>query len=555
MAEHDAASHFELGLSLAGGVSCGAWTAGVLDFIVEALDAWQEGLERGDLDAPDHQVRLSAVGGASSGALSAAILTTVLAHRLPAVRSHTPLPEAALNPLYDSWVNMTGLHDLLGSGDASAGRPRSLLDPTPVERAARKAVGHGLPVRERPRRWLCDPLHLLMSVADLQGLRFPGAADGRPAPVVTDHAAMLRFAVFGAGAGASAPLRSDETPVDLRPKAADPAGRWSAWGQELSAVALASSAVPLALPPRRLSRPWSHFVPRPEPLPACCAAPRRVLPIEPIRTQSATDVRTFDGADGGLVDNTALGALRAQVNGSDGQRPQSDDVVRQAVVMVDPLLGGNRPPTQPARRPDGLLAQLRALGGLLLDQARVGRSDLALALDDTVYSRFLISPGREMVNQGGAADLAGAALGGLGGYLSSDFRRHDYMLGRRNAQQALAFHLTLPASHPLFKRWTDTQRERLAGGPHGELPVVPLVGRLHPLGGEAELAVDWPLLAVDPSQFGRDIEGRLQTLFNAFLSPLWRLLLYLPWRWGLRPVLRRLAVRVLGAGLRQHRLQ
>ena len=43
----DATPPFEFGLSLAGGVSCGAFTAGAVDFIVEALDAWEAARERG----------------------------------------------------------------------------------------------------------------------------------------------------------------------------------------------------------------------------------------------------------------------------------------------------------------------------------------------------------------------------------------------------------------------------------------------------------------------------------------------------------------------------
>lgn len=557
MAEPDPAPHFELGLSLAGGVSCGAYTAGVMDFIIEALDAWQERLKQGDPEAPDHQVRLSTLGGASSGALNAAIVTAVLAHQLPAVRSSTPASEAASNPLYDSWVNMTGLQDLLGSGDGRAGRPRSLLDPTPVERAARKAIGHDLPVRDEPRRWLAEPLRLLMSVADLQGLSYPGSADGRPAPFVTDHAAMLRFAVSGVGSAASHPARGDEQAIDLRPDAAEPDKRWDTWGKDLAAAALASSSVPLALPARRLQRPWSQFAGRQLPLPGCRDAPPRAVVIEPVHPKEDGDVRTFDGVDGGLIDNTALAAVRAELNGRDvlACNARTADAVRRAVLLVDPLLGTGPAPSAPTQHPDSLAAQLAGLVRLWGEQARVNRADLALALDETVYSRFLISPGRTMVNQGGCADLAGAWLGGLGGYLSRDFRRHDFLLGRRNAQQALATHLTLPAHHPLFSRWTEPQRRRHAVGPQGELPIVPVLGPLHPAHAGEEKFADWPILAVDPSSFGRAIDSRLQTLYSALLPVAVRWLAYLPWRLLLRPLLRRALVRALGQGLREHRLQ
>ena len=37
------ASGFEIGLVMAGAVSAGAYTAGVVDFLIRALDQWYEG--------------------------------------------------------------------------------------------------------------------------------------------------------------------------------------------------------------------------------------------------------------------------------------------------------------------------------------------------------------------------------------------------------------------------------------------------------------------------------------------------------------------------------
>src|SRR5271165_1609835 len=56
---------FELGLVLGGTVSAGAYTAGALDLLVQALDAFQ-----GRADAPQqpwHQVKLRLAAGSSGG--------------------------------------------------------------------------------------------------------------------------------------------------------------------------------------------------------------------------------------------------------------------------------------------------------------------------------------------------------------------------------------------------------------------------------------------------------------------------------------------------------
>ena len=64
---------FRLGLVLNGTAAAGAWTAGALDFLVEALDLWEdkkrEDRERGDgrPTVPDHELRVGIAGGASGG--------------------------------------------------------------------------------------------------------------------------------------------------------------------------------------------------------------------------------------------------------------------------------------------------------------------------------------------------------------------------------------------------------------------------------------------------------------------------------------------------------
>ena len=77
---HDPPRTCELGLVMAGAVSAGAYTAGVVDFLVQALDCWEEARARDDL-APPHRLRLRALSGASAGAMTAGILAGIAAGR------------------------------------------------------------------------------------------------------------------------------------------------------------------------------------------------------------------------------------------------------------------------------------------------------------------------------------------------------------------------------------------------------------------------------------------------------------------------------------------
>ena len=77
---------FDIGLVLAGAVSAGAYSAGVIDFLIEAIDRWyavrESEISRGvpfeRRLAPPHNVRLRAMSGSSAGSMVAALAAVVL---------------------------------------------------------------------------------------------------------------------------------------------------------------------------------------------------------------------------------------------------------------------------------------------------------------------------------------------------------------------------------------------------------------------------------------------------------------------------------------------
>ena len=99
---------FRIGLSMSGAISAGAYTAGVFDFLIEALDAWEKARASDPYDGPEGRTVIAALVGASAGAITAGIGTLALArhaHRrrgAPGCRSEPrrPLsPAAALRRL------------------------------------------------------------------------------------------------------------------------------------------------------------------------------------------------------------------------------------------------------------------------------------------------------------------------------------------------------------------------------------------------------------------------------------------------------------------------
>ena len=68
---------FKIGIAMAGAVSAGAYTAGVMDYLLETLSKWENAKEKNrqvgkdhpeyDPSVPDHDVIIEVVGGASAG--------------------------------------------------------------------------------------------------------------------------------------------------------------------------------------------------------------------------------------------------------------------------------------------------------------------------------------------------------------------------------------------------------------------------------------------------------------------------------------------------------
>ena len=115
----------------------------------------------------------------------------------------------------------------------------------------------------------------------------------------------------------------------------------------------------------------------------------------------------------------------------------------------------------------------------------------------------------------------------------------------------------LQAGNPLFQHWSEAQRERyaVAGRDGGqELPVIPLVGRLHPRHGDAEPVPDWPLGKAVPAAFGPAIDARLDALFKALVRPWYLRWVLCPLWWLARRPLRQRLVAAMAGGLRSHGL-
>ena len=131
---------FEVALVLGGTVSAGAYTAGFLDKLIEALDAWYLA-KANDEEVPSHDVKVRVAAGASGGGVCAAILARALAFSFPHISSTSPEFEWDRNPFYKTWVQDLDIAGFVETNDIDAGQPlKSLLNGKAISQATKAAA-------------------------------------------------------------------------------------------------------------------------------------------------------------------------------------------------------------------------------------------------------------------------------------------------------------------------------------------------------------------------------------------------------------------------------
>ena len=534
-------TEFQLGLSLGGTVSAGAYTAGVMDFLIEALDAWSRAFEDKNPLAPPNRVVVKVFTGASGGGVNASIAARSLPFAFPPVDALTPEAEAARNPFYDCWVNRLDIAGMLETGDLAHGAMPSLLNVAPLDEAAQSIVhyrGGPLGTYGTPttRRWLDDTLGLFVTLTNLRGMPYQIGFDGvRPDESYVDHADWGRFA------------------ADMRPEATTPPRPdefgLSEWRSKdpgftdfdtLGRYALGTAAFPAGFVPRELERPMGQYAYR---IAAVAGRDgeqtlRWLRPDWPALAGPNGLDRTyrFPVVDGGAMDNEPIELARTALAGALGRNPRDGFTARRAVVLVDPFAD----PTSLGQQSIGsFIGNLAGLLGTLVAQGRYDTADLTLAADRHCFSRYMISADRE--GQTGGKAIASGGFHAFMGFFCKAFRRHDFLLGRRNAYEFLRDELRFPEGNPIFDQWSVAQRrhfrtwqDETSKTESWRVPMLPLI----PLLGSAATPPAqpaWPVGAFAPDSVKDALRHRIhgvlggleaENLPHGLLGLLARLYLY-----------------------------
>jgi hypothetical protein len=457
---------FEIGLVMAGAASAGAYTAGVIDFLLEALQAWEDAKASGDPRVPDHDVQIRVAAGASAGGVVASLLAMIPftghfpMHDLARVAAPADAENATRNLLYKCWVSDIDLRPMLAIDDLGAqGGVPSLLNGRVLAGGAdsaiatvRAALASGAAM---PPRYLANPLQLYMCLTNMRGLPYEVrmvADEALRGHRVKSHADYGHFAVYGAGVGEPEPFIRGAIPVNWPGTVGAPmANGW----QRLCDAALATSAFPGGFPARAFCNPISTYRARP-----CIgtAAEDGASVSLCLTLPHAEDAYDFWCVDGGLLDNEPLEFAREALLGSaDGHLPRDAKYADRAVLLIDPFPNELELPTSPFGGAPDLLDAVFSLIPMLRAHAAFKPHDLMLAMQDDVRSRFLLAPMREEA-RAGEGHLACGGLAGFAGFVHERLRLHDFQLGRRNCQKFLQDHFSVHADNPIVRGWVERLR-------------------------------------------------------------------------------------------------
>ena len=440
---------FRIGICMAGAVSAGAYTAGVMDYLLEALSEWEK--RRGEPGIPTHRVTVPILGGASAGGMTSLLTASTINNPLasvPVPETNHVLDEHPENKLYHSWVDLTHrdmFPKMLNTSDITGKGVLSLLNSDFIDEVADSMI------KADPDAWIPTPAYFELPVkvfttlSNLGGFHYNVDFIAGRRKEKYDMSIHNDYACFEI---------SDEKTVNtpgwmpLDFKNGGPMLRTA------KDAAMATGAFPVGLKSRLLERPTVDV----KEIPWL----RNIFGNTPLEGET---VKTLN-VDGGMINNEPYEKVRDLLDDftSSGHNlnllsmekrqdaltmlNSNFNTFENTVLMIDPF-----PSKSPAefKYDQGLFGVIGKTLSAMTSQMRAKPIDYRAVMEMSDAGRFIISPSREIRNKNnkvtdelfGEKAIACGALSGFGGFLSKEFRVHDYYLGRYNCEIFLRDYFTV----------------------------------------------------------------------------------------------------------------
>ena len=500
---------FYVGLCMAGAVSAGAYTAGVMDYLLEALTKWEK--HRGEAGVPTHKVQIPVMGGASAGGMTSIMAASALNNPITPIDKPSAdiLAEHPENKLYHSWVDLIQadmFSKMLDTSDIKKDGVISALNSNFINDIAKRVVSADAKKWQPLPPFIKPGLKLFTTLTNLEGFSYnvPFKASS---PDRTKYNMRVHndYACFELTEKPIAGHNDGWMPLDLKNNI----------NTDIAAdAAMATGAFPVGLQSRLLNRDAKYVNNN-----AWLSDYLTNTPIDP------GDYQTLN-VDGGMINNEPFDKVRSVLDDLTGQ-PSTDynnfNKFVSTVLMIEPF------PTQPPK----LISKSRALSNVIgltlssmISQMRSKAVNIKNAMDEDCAGQYLITPSRRVDLPGGKSeDLTGelaiacGALSGFSGFLNKEFRVHDYFLGRYNCKIFLRDYFTIPAkaigTNPIFKDgYANADKTRFKSTQNDSYQIIPIF--------EDEIkfpdikfssGTNWPTLKEkDIDRFEGGLKNRFQTI-------------------------------------------
>lgn len=442
---------FHLGITMAGAVSAGAYTAGFMDYVLEALSAWEkakmEHENNPNSNIPNHNVEIDAIGGASAGGMVSMITTLALcAGNIEPVREVSNTKTG--NILYDSWVFLddddslydgrktgkTTFEKMLSSSDLNSGKGApSLLNSIPIDRIAEK-VFEQLPTTASTDNfpsYISNDLRVLLTVTSLRPMDYKVKfskikskfLDSTPGHRISNHDIVAHFK-----------LNYDETTdknkyLPFRPV---PADNPKSNEDFLIKVTKATGSFPVGLAPRYFDAEFpTEYV-----FNSLIERKAFTAKMDILLEENENESFQFTGVDGGTINNEPFDEVLRCLVANHG--PENPEAPKYGTVLIDPFpnFEDEKGIEEPNYEKNSIMDIVGNLIPTILNQARNKQSDTyGTGLFKLMAFPRKLKPGaREEMDH---PPLATGGIGGFGGFIDIEFRKHDFFLGRDNARNFL----------------------------------------------------------------------------------------------------------------------
>lgn len=470
---------FYVGLTMAGAVSAGCYTAGVMDYLFEILDLWEKG-KNGKLPdewgdgiykyIPKHEVVIDVMGGASAGGM-ATVMSALYALKgeINPVKDATNIESAKNNILYDAWVLMGDqinnkekiFEKTLSIDDLKENKLVSLLNSKFIDDICDHAFNNNPSKTINKPSYISSELEILLSQTMLRSVALPidfstpfgglNQKKDNPKYNTFEHFVISHFKL---DYDYRNPLHQDFY-LPFEPFSNNKNT------ETLKLATKATGAFPIGLEFRKFfNEEFSvkYMENNSRKLLFNTLNPNKI-PAEPVINFNVNDPFKFVGIDGGAINNEPIGEVLNVLKDRHGEKKNETDTDRFALIMIDPF--PNHLVDNSDTHPDDIFSAISPILGTLQDQSRIKRREM-VEFHAKKYFRGEIYPVRyKNNNEPEEHHIACSSAFAFGGFLDIKFRHHDFFLGRDNARNFFKVYFSFEYDpennniHPIHRNWSQ----------------------------------------------------------------------------------------------------